>query len=332
MTLALFSEAVLPLATPPPRSAPPAKERLDHPPENPEEAVPPEALVKWVGGKRDLVRRRPDAFRAPQDVPRVHIPFVGGGALFFMRYPGRPARLSDINPRLVNAYQATKDDAGKVADHVASLVSGYERARPQGMEALRQVFELERERLDEGDSFLRAARFLFVVGWGFNGLYRENGSGGCNTPHGDGTYRLFDRARLLACGRALANAEILCVDFEEALSTATAKDFAYLDCPYAPVSATASFTSYTGGGSWGAAAGQGSLRGLEKKTDRQRLVETIACLDRRNVDWTLSDADTPETEQLYRGWIVETVQMRRAINRDAKKRGPVSELLVRNWP
>ena len=340
MTLSLFAAEHNVIAVPQARPAPPAKPRRDNGSEffadlpaleDPDAIEPADALLKWVGGKRTLVAKRPDLFRTPAG--RVHIPCVGGGALVFMRFPGSNACLSDINERLVNAYLATQADARRVASEVNTLVARYERARAVGgsMDALAQVHAGAREGLDEGDTFQRAAKFFFVVIWGFNGLYRENSAGQCNTPHGDGKFKTFSLPRLLDCQYALRNAEITRADFETALANAVAGDFAYLDVPYAPVSKTASFTSYTGGGSWGHATGQTSIDGLGTKSDRQRLVELLADLDRRGVDWTLSDADTPETAALYASWNIERVAMARNVNSKGDKRAPVSELVVRNW-
>lgn len=251
---------------------------------------------------------------------RVHIPCIGGGSVFFLRYPGQSARLSDINERLINAYLATKADARRVAASVNNLVSDYERWRPSGMEALAQVHAVARGLLDEGDPALRAARMLFVVRWGFNGLYRENQKGGCNTPHGDARPKAAGRAHLQACSRALRRAHITNVDFEEAVADARRGDFVYFDPPFAPMSETASFTSYLAGGAWGTHG-----------KDRLRLLALLDDLDRRGVEWTLSDSLTAETLRLYARWLCEGVEMRRNINRDGTGRSPVFELVVRNW-
>jgi DNA adenine methylase len=292
-------------------------------------ATPSRGLVKWVGGKGRLVQQRPDVFRAARG-GRVHVPFVGGGAPFFLVYAGEDAWLSDTNERLVNLYQATQRDPDAVAAACEAIADAYESWRgpvPARSEAMRAFFELQRAALDDGDGNERAGRMLFIVRWGFNGLYRENQRGDCNTAHGDGKPKRVDRAHLRACSAALRGARIFHADFAEACAHARPGDFIYLDPPFA-----GGFTGYAAGGTWARAPDvQTSLPGLERKTDRERLADVLSELDARGVDWTLSDAHTPETLALYLPrWSVETVHMPRSANRDPAGRGQVAELLVTN--
>ena len=91
----------------------------------------------------------------------------------------------------------------------------------------------------------------------------------------------------------------------------------YFDPPYEPVSHTASFTSY-------AQDGFG-------REDQLRLRDVYAALDRRGCKLMLSNSDVPFIRDLYRGFQLDTVSAARAINCNAKKRGPVQELVVRNY-
>ena len=45
----------------------------------------------------------------------------------------------------------------------------------------------------------------------------------------------------------------------------------------------------------------------------------------------LSNSDTPFIRELYQGYRIEQVWAPRAINRDASKRGAVSEVVVLNY-
>lgn len=279
----------------------------------------PRSLVKWTGGKAALVEARPDLF--PLDVARVHLPFIGGGAPFFMRYAGRKnVTISDANPRLVNLYQQVRTFPDHVASRLEELVAAYESWRD--VDAQRSFFESQRAALDIDTGMLTtaAARFLFILRWGFNGLYRENGAGVCNTPHGDGKPKRVDRDHLRACSKALAHAEIRHEDFVDTLNRARVGDFVYVDPPYAPLSKTASFTGYVKGGEWGVG-----------ERDRIRLVGSLPYLYMQGVRFVVSDSDTPENREAYKQWQVETVEMPRRGNCRADKRGPVTELVVRSW-
>lgn len=281
-------------------------------------------LLKWPGGKARLVTIRPDAFRT-SGLP--HVPFLGGGSVFFKLFAGRAARLSDANARLVNLYLQVQKAPDDVFAALRDLVHGYEVRREHvpwrkgvAEPGLRSFFEEQRASLDDGPPALRAARLLFVVKWGFNGLYRENQKGFCNTPHGDGAVKQPSRKLLQLCAKALAGARIGRADFAEDAACARRGDFVYFDPPYAPLTETASFTGYTSGGAWGV---HGS--------DRLRLVKQLDDLDQRGVLWTLSDSLQPATLRLYAPWLCEAVEMKRSINRDGKGRGAIPELVVRNW-
>ncbi|HJK95810.1 MAG TPA: DNA adenine methylase, partial [Polyangiaceae bacterium LLY-WYZ-14_1] len=94
-------------------------------------------------------------------------------------------------------------------------------------------------------------------------------------------------------------------------------DFVYFDPPYHPVSETSRFTDYAAGG-FGPA-------------DQTRLRDVFRALDRRGCRLMLSNSDTPFIRDLYRGYRLDLVAAPRAINSDRTRRGPVTELVVRNY-
>ena len=73
--------------------------------------------------------------------------------------------------------------------------------------------------------------------------------------------------------------------FDEALRDAGEHDFVYLDPPYAPVSATARFTSYTAGGF-----------DADQQQLLQRTVIRLAC---RRASVLLSNSAAPQIRALY---------------------------------
>ena len=273
----------------------------------PREAAP---FVKWVGGKgRLLSQLRP---LLPPGVERMrHVePFVGGGALFFSRRPRR-ALLTDINPSLVAAYTAIRDD-------VEAVIGGLRRlARRHSKESYYQV----RERYNQSrrvSTSTRAAMFIYLNKTCFNGLHRVNRKGAFNVPVG--AYknpRILNENGLQAASLALQGADLRCASFDALLKNAKPGDFVYFDPPYEPVSQTASFTSYARDGF--------------SRDDQTRLRDVYKALDRRGCKLMLSNSDVPLTRELYRDFEVDTVAAPRAINCDARKRGKVSEIVVRNY-
>lgn len=64
-------------------------------------------LVKWVGGKRQLMFEL--LKNMPKSYNRYFEPFIGGGALFFELQPEN-GYISDRNPELINLYSVVRDN------------------------------------------------------------------------------------------------------------------------------------------------------------------------------------------------------------------------------
>ena len=95
---------------------------------------------------------------------------------------------------------------------------------------------------------------------------------------------------------------------------AKAEDLVYFDPPYVPVSATASFTSYTNEGF-----------GYEEQT---RLRDVAWELREKGVHVMLSNSDHEVVRDLYQSFDVRSIQVGRAINSKATGRGKVGEVIV----
>jgi len=112
--------------------------------------------------------------------------------------------------------------------------------------------------------------------------------------------------------------------FEVTRDLARPGDFLYFDPPYAPVSATARFTSYT-------SRPFGS-------SDQQRLQAVVVELVRRGCHVVLSNSTAKEIERLYdanaearaAGLHAHRASARRSVNSHAGRRGPVTEYLITN--
>ena len=117
---------------------------------------------------------------------------------------------------------------------------------------------------------------------------------------------------------------INCLPFDHVLDGAQAGAFFYFDPPYAPVSRTAQFTSYTAGGF--------------DQAEQRRLQTMIIQLARRGCQVLLSNSTAREISELYErnaavrqaGLRCYRVPARRAINSKASRRGPIPEFLITN--
>jgi DNA adenine methylase len=268
-------------------------------------------FVKWAGGKRQLL---PELLsRVPENFHRYHEPFVGGGALFFAlshlgRLASQRARLADINTDLINAYQVVRDRV----ETLIVLLSQFHNEESF-------YYEVRAQDPRNLDPVARAARLLYLNKTCFNGLFRENRQGRFNVPFGHYRDPQFLRENdLRAASRALRGVAIEQAGFEELLTEVKPGDFVYCDPPYAPVSRTAAFVSYSAGGFDRAA--------------QARLADVVRKLADRGASVLLSNSAVPLTRELYQDFHLEEVQAARAINSRGDRRGKVAELLVAAGP
>ena len=265
-------------------------------------------FLKWVGGKRSVLPRLL-AF-IPRRIDTYYEPFIGGGAVFFeLARLGRfrRAKLADSNEELIRCYAAIKKDFTKVLGALEK--HHYEET------AYYEVRALDPVKLSDA---ARAARTIYLNRCGFNGLYRVNSSGRFNVPFGHHKNpRLIHPERLRLVAEALHGADLEVGDFEAVVADAGTDDFIYLDPPYVPLSATANFTAY-------ARLGFGPA-------DQDRLATLLRRLRAARVRALLSNSDCAETRRLYKGLPLAVADVRRLVNSDSSKRGPVSELIVRSF-
>ena len=294
--------------------------------------VPVRPLLKWAGGKRQLLPAL--GLHFPTTFRRYIEPFVGSGAVFFHlsgrgRLAGHPVMLADVNRDLIGCYRALRDRTDRVIAELSSL----EREHRVGgdvcyYDVRDRRFNPARAALGTADDYpaALAAMLIFLNRTGFNGLFRLNRDGAFNVPAG--RYRdprICDRDHLRAVAEVLRTpgVAIELQPFDVTLAAAGEGDFVYCDPPYAPLSATASFASYTAGGF--------------TAFDQRRLQHAVIAACARGARVVLSNSSAAEIVSLYTtpeaaraGLQIHRVPARRAINSRASARGPVDELIVTN--
>ena len=108
---------------------------------------------------------------------------------------------------------------------------------------------------------------------------------------------------------------INCMDFEKICSRVRAGDFVYFDSPYIPVSSTAYFTDYT-------------ADGFTMK-DHERLAALFRKLADKGAKVMLSNHNVPLVKELYKGFRIDEVDVKRLINSDVNKRTG-KEVIIRS--
>lgn len=276
----------------------------------------PKPFVKWVGGKRQLLKQfRELNLYPPEDFDPINStyfePFVGGGAVFFDLLPAN-SELSDLNQELVITYNVIKNDVDKLIWSLQKHIYSKE-----------YYLEIRAKKIKNLKDIEIASRFIYLNRTGFNGMYRVNKSGEFNVPFGKYDNPLIcDEMNLRKVSKALQNVSIQYQDYKEILTRVQKGDFVYFDPPYFPFSKTASFTSYT------------ANTFLEK--EQIELRDTFVDLHNKGCFVMLSNSDTDFINKIYteindKQIHIYKVSAGRAINSKASGRGKVSEVVITNY-
>lgn len=218
------------------------------------------------------------------------------------RIEGR-AHLADLNPHLVNAWVAMRDDQEAL------------RARLDEHQSRdsKEYYYVVRAQTPT-DSLESAARFLYLNATSWNHLWRENSrTGAMNAPWGDRSYTGFSDDVYDAVRAALHVADVHAEDFRVALDRVQPGDFVYLDPPYLPLFSkpgeekepTAKFNKYNA-----------------KTFELPDLIELAGrCeqMTRDGIKWVMSNRDTPGVRELFDFADIVTFRTHRSLAAQSKR-------------
>lgn len=276
-----------------------------------------EPILKWAGGKRQLLEDITALFPKDYEDRSFHEPMFGGGAVTFHLKP-KNGTINDVNFRIMRFYEVVKNRPEELIEE--NKTHGYGNNEDDYYEARKEFNNPARG--EELDKLREASLLLYLNRTCFNGLYRENSNGEFNVPFGDYSNPDWVReSQIRNCSEVLQNLEILNEDFEYILDKAKAEDLVYFDPPYQPVSETADFTEY-------------SKEGFDFD-EQKRLRDTCKNLNERGVFFVLSNSWAKPVRELYEEveeFEINRVSANRDISSKAETRGPVYEILVTNIP
>lgn len=261
------------------------------------------AFLKWAGGKYGLVESINQ--RLPEGRELVE-PFMGAGSVF-LNSNFESYLLADINADLIHLYQILKTRPDRFIREAAGFFTPANNDKA-AYYAHRVAFNQERDR------FRRALLFLYLNRHGYNGLCRYNKSGGFNVPFGAYKKPYFPERELWFFAEKAQKATFVCQGYDQVFAQARPDQVFYCDPPYAPLSTTASFTTYAANGFT-----------LDDQAILARLARETAAT---GVPVLVSNHDIPLTRELYRGADLEVVSVKRTISRNAHNRKKVDELLA----
>ncbi len=188
---------------------------------------------KFVGSKSKLI---PEIKKyIPKETTVIFEPFCGSASLSFEME--MPFYISDSSVELINFYKVLKDKS-KLPDLIDTLNVHQKVSNEEHYYIIRNEDRLHSFSIMS--DVQRAARYYYILLTGFNGLYRVNRKGFCNTPFGKRDF-IYSPLHLIDMNRYM---EKYCMgieekQFDDVSSLIASLDsgetpFVFIDSPYFP--------------------------------------------------------------------------------------------------
>jgi DNA adenine methylase len=295
-------------------------------------------LLKWVGGKSQIINKVLEMF--PTEFNHYHEPFVGGGSvLISLLMKQRAGEIfihgtiyaSDLNLALISMYKNVQSNPHEVIQELKRIISEYTQST-KGTFVNRDASTLE-DAFTSSESYYyytrrsynslaikttttASAMFIFMNKTCFRGVYRE-GPYGFNVPYGNySNPGIMDETHILFISELIKNVVFSHRTYYESLQLVNADDFVYLDPPYAPVNET-SFVSYNMGGF--------------KLEDHENLFSQCLQMTEKNVKFLLSNSNVAIVRDSFLEPVYQTtiISCRRTIN-SKDPAAKANEVLIHN--
>ena len=281
-------------------------------------------FIKWPGGKRSLLKEIRK--RIPNDFQRYLEPFVGAGSVLLdnlQRFDSEKIEfiVADLNKALITAWSDIQSRPGIVIRELEKITNDYQKLEGERCEefyyGIRDMFnDCLNECLYDEKRF--TAFFIFLNLTGYNGIYRTNSKGVYNVSFGKRYEFLPDVENIRTISKLIRNVNFIHCSFDETLKYLDENTFAYLDPPYKPVTKIGPSTG---------------LYGSEFSDDDQLCVaEYLHYADSMGTKFLMSNSYSSFFIDLYNDiYDIDYVYCQRSVNSDPSGRGPVQEIMVRNF-
>jgi len=230
-------------------------------------------------------------------------PFAGSASWFFYILPAS-ALLGDINKELIFTYQQVKN-------HLPQVIKALNK-NGGGKDNYYRLRDIDPATISPA---ARAARFIYLNRFSFNGLYRTNRAGKFNVPYNGGAGNIPSASMLSHCSKALKKARLKACSFEIILEEVKQGDFVYLDPPFS-VKSVRVFNEYDAS--------------LFNQKQLGLLRDWMVKFNKKNIPFLVSYADSEEGNKLSKGFYKEVVSVRRNIAGFAANRKRGNEILISN--
>lgn len=259
-------------------------------------------ILRWAGSKKKILPILKCA--TPPDFSRYIEPFVGS-AILYLQLPKRSAILGDLNADLISTYASLRAHPRAIWNRLTQMPT-----------TSKFYYQLRGKHSDTLDPLDRAARFIYLNRFCFNGVYRTNRDGHFNVARGVGALRVPEWQTIKHFSDSIQPATLYAGDFEVIMTKARKNDFVYLDPPYA-------LDGKRDRGEYG--------MGSFKEGDLERLAHAMQVADNRGAKLLLSYSNHPKLIRRLRGWNVTHLSVFRNVAGFASERRKADEILVSNY-
>jgi DNA adenine methylase len=273
-------------------------------------------LLKWAGGKRYIAEELRSRFPDTWNSGTYFEPFIGGAAMFLSAVP-KTAVVADVNARLIHFYEFVKSSPIEFYSELQQISKDFNDC---DQDEKKDYYLRLRQKFNETpEDSLNSAVLLYAINkLCFNGLYRENSSGGFNVPFGQKkSLPIMTFQELQEVSKAFEHTEILNSDFEASVERAIPGDFIYFDPPYIPLGPSSSFTAYHSGGF--------------DLTDQERLADLMQSLGAKGINAMCSNSDSELTYKIFGKLNIGNISAPRMVSARASGRGMINELVITNY-
>lgn len=260
-------------------------------------------IIRWAGSKRKLLPKLLEL--SPKKINTYIEPFAGSCCLFYALKPEK-AILSDFNSELIHFYKMLRWRPRvlySLVSHMPDTEEHYYKLRS----------------VDAGSlgAMEKAARFIYLNRYCFNGVYRTNAMGKFNVPRGNNTGGIPPLDAFISNAKSLKSASLYSCDFEKAIKMVKKGDFVYLDPPYAKHGEKNS-------GEYGV--------GAFDSRDFERFVDSLLHLSSKKAQILVSYRRTNEVSKLLSaGWSRMNISVPRHVAGFSSKRRNANEILIANY-
>lgn len=260
-------------------------------------------IIKWPGGKTQLLAEiLPLIQNNLNPNSTFYEPFAGGLAVS-LALQHKNTVVNDLNSELINMYQVIRDTPEELISELRHFQNNHS-----------DEFYYQIRNLDRSDTFaetgkiIKAARTIYLNKTCFNGLYRVNSKGYFNSPIGrtssGKTPDIIQEDLVREMSKFLKTVHFHNGDYRECLKNVKQGDIIFLDPPYDPDEdiKTDGFVGYQKEG-W----------------TRKNLVELKRLCDElvyRGCKVILTNNDTEYVKNLFAGYEIKSISVKRSINRD----------------